>query len=234
MLLFQCDFEMFSTKRLGSFPPVTEWTFVTTVTNRIWWNLCCMTLRLYCKDSMHFYLPLLGCLLLEHSCHIVQISKVAPYGQTSWRGPVQVVCPTAQLRSQPIGTSTTRSMSEGISGWFQVQTFKLTQCWIFPGELPNSTLQISYPCCDLFESWPTDSVSIIKWSFCYTAIVPGTGNVASELLTMCTGAHSRGLGIIGRYIITEVTDIVAILGSVLSRQEGWVWDVRLYIYLRSS
>lgn len=35
MLLFQCDFEMFSTKRLGSFPPVTEWIFVTIMTNRI-------------------------------------------------------------------------------------------------------------------------------------------------------------------------------------------------------
>lgn len=44
-------------------------------------------------------------------------------------------------------------------------------------------------------------------------------NMASELLAVCTGAHSRGLGVIGRYIITEVTEIVAILGSVLSTQE---------------
>lgn len=64
---------------------------------------------------------------------------------------MQILHPTAQLRSQPIGTSTSRYVSEGISRRFQVRTITLTQPWIFPGEVPNSVLQISRPYCVFFE-----------------------------------------------------------------------------------
>ena len=62
------------------------------------WKWCYVIPKLACKNATHFWVVLLGCLLLESSCHTVRKLKQPEEG-TMWRGN-EASSPQFQLSSQ--------------------------------------------------------------------------------------------------------------------------------------
>lgn len=148
MLLLQCDFDMSPTESWGSvFPsPKPGWTFVSSVTNRIWWNWCSVTSKAV-SSKLHALLPSSrGMLTLRTQ---LTYSEGVQMG-TTWTKHVQAPCAGFPSNS-PAAVPANRNTNHQTCEWRYIQ--------VIPGpnyqvdstlSLPrwgswHSALQISHP-----------------------------------------------------------------------------------------